>query len=95
MKLLFQHLNNKFESETVCQFWAADLKEMYDWFPQTDILKAVRWALSYISKIFKATSSVAVFYKITKLLRIGKSYVSDESINILFEELFFTQCFFS
>ena len=28
----------------------ADVKEMHDWLPQSDILQAVKWALSYISK---------------------------------------------
>ena len=37
MKLLFLYLNNKFGSETVFHSWAADVKEMYDWLPQSDI----------------------------------------------------------
>ena len=50
MKLLFMQLNNKFGSETVFNTWAADVKEMYDWLPQSDILKAIKWILSYIAK---------------------------------------------
>ena len=50
MKLLFMQLHNKFGSETVFNTWAADVKEMYDWLPQSDILKAVRWILTYIGK---------------------------------------------
>ena len=46
MKLVFQHLNNKFGCETIFHSWAADVKEMRDWIPHTDILKAVKWALS-------------------------------------------------
>ena len=51
MKLLFLQLHNKFDSETTFHSWAADVKEMYDWLPQADILKAVHWILSYISRI--------------------------------------------
>ena len=87
MKLLFLYLNNKFGSETVFHSWAADVKEMYDWLPQSDILRAVKWVLSYISKKYRR-NSVAVFFKETKRSRIGKSYQSDESVNIPFEEIF-------
>ena len=64
MKLLFLYLNNWFGSETVFHSWAADVKEMYDWFPQADILRAVKWALSYVSKNYRR-NSVAVFFKST------------------------------
>ena len=50
MKFLYIYLRNKFGSETVFNSWAADVKEMYDWLPQNDILKAIRWILSYVSK---------------------------------------------
>ena len=87
MKLLFMQLHNKFGSETVFNTWAADVKEMYDWLPQSDILKAVRWILTYIGKKSRR-SSVAVFYKCTKKNRIGKSYQHDESVNIPFEDIY-------
>ena len=60
---------------------------MYDWLPQSDILQAVKWALSYISKKTRRTY-VAVFFKCTKLSRIGKSYGTDDSVNISFEDIF-------
>ena len=49
MKFLYIYLRNKFGSETVFNSWAADVKEMYDWLPQNDILKAIRWILSYVA----------------------------------------------
>ena len=60
MKLLFMQLHNKFSPETVFNLWAADVKEMYDWLPQTDILRAIKWILSYIAKASRRTS-VAVY----------------------------------
>ena len=87
MKLLFLYLNNRVGAETVFHSWAADVKEMYDWLPQSDILKAVKWALSYISKRYRR-NFVAVFFKETRRSRIGKSYQSDESVNIPLEEIF-------
>gem|GEM_PF-1487133 len=87
MKLLFLYLNNRFGSETVFHSWAADVKEMYDWLPQADILRAVKWALSYVSKKYRRTS-VAVFFKSTKQSRIGKSYLTDEAVNISFQDIF-------
>ena len=65
---------------------------MYDWLPQSDILKAVRWILTYIGKKSRR-SSVAVFYKCTKENRIGKSYQHDESVNISFEDIYKTFSF--
>ena len=38
MKLLYLQLHNKFRSETIYHSWAADVKEMYDWLSQADIL---------------------------------------------------------
>ena len=87
MKLLYMQLHNKFGSETVFNSWAADVKEMYDWLPQTDIIKAKNWILSYIAKKSRRTS-VAVFYKCTKRSRIGKSYIPDKAMNISFEDIF-------
>ena len=87
MKLLFLYLNKRFGSETVFHSWAADVKEMYDWLPQADILRAVKWALSYVSKKYRRTS-VAVFFKSTKQSRIGKSYLTDEAVNISFQDIF-------
>jgi len=69
-------LHNKFGSETVFNTWAADVKEMYDWLPQSDILRAIKWILSYIAKKSRR-AHVAVFYKCTKKSRIGKSYQHD------------------
>ena len=48
MKLLFMQLHNKFGSETFFNSSAADVKEMHDWLPQSDILKTVQWMLSYL-----------------------------------------------
>ena len=87
MKFLYIYLRNKFGSETVFNSWAADVKEMYDWLPQNDILKAIRWILSYVSKKSRR-NYVAVFFKCTKQSRIGKSYQRDDSINISFEDIF-------
>ena len=39
-------LHNKFDSE----------KEMYDWLPKSDILKAVKWILMYIGKKSRRSS---------------------------------------
>ena len=60
---------------------------MYDWLPQSDILKAVQWILTYIAKKSRR-SSVAMFYKCTKKNRIGKSYQHDEAVNISFENIY-------
>ena len=87
MKLLFMQLHNKFDSETVFNTWVADVKEIYDWLPQSDILRAIKWILSYIAKTSRR-ASVTVFYKCTKKSRIGKSYQHDESVNISFEDIY-------
>ena len=60
MKHFYMQLHNKFGSKTVFNSWAADVKEMYDWLPQTDIIKAIKWILSYIAKKSQRTS-VALF----------------------------------
>ena len=60
---------------------------MYDWLPQADILRAAKLALSYVSKKYRRTS-VAVFFKSTKQSRIGKSYLTDEVVNISFQDIF-------
>ena len=39
MKVLYLQPHNRFGAETAHHSWAADVKEMYDWLPQQDILK--------------------------------------------------------
>ena len=41
MKLLYLQLNDLFGSESSCIWFAADVKEMYDWLPQNDIINAI------------------------------------------------------
>ena len=45
MKLLYLQLNNAFKSETLFLSMAADVKEMYDWLPQHDVIKTIEWVL--------------------------------------------------
>ena len=47
----------------------------------------VKWVLCYVSKNCWRTS-VAVFFKATKLSRIGKSYITDKATHISFEGIF-------
>ena len=92
MKLLYLQLHNKFRSETVYHSWAADVKEMYDWLPQQDIIKAIEWVLKHVERKSRR-SHVTVFYKETKKNRLGKSYNSDTSITISFQLIFIISCF--
>ena len=39
MKVLYLQPHNRFGAETAHHSWAADVKEMYDWLPQQDIIK--------------------------------------------------------
>ena len=87
MKLLYLQLHNKFRSETVYHSWAADVKEMYDWLPQQDIIKAIEWVLKHVERKSRR-SHVTVFYKETKKNQLGKSYNSDTSITISFKLIF-------
>ena len=41
MKVLYLQPDKRFEAETVHHSWAADVKEMYDWLPQQDIIKVI------------------------------------------------------
>jgi hypothetical protein len=66
---------------------SADVKEMYDWLPQHDIIKAIEWVLKTIEKRSRR-SHVTVFFCETKRNRIGKSYNLDESISISFKLIF-------
>ena len=45
MKLLYLQLNNAFKSETSFLSMAADVKEMYDWLPQHDVIMAIEWVV--------------------------------------------------
>ena len=66
---------------------SADVKEMYDWLPQHDIIKTIEWVLKTIEKRSRR-SHVTVFFRETKRNRIGKSYNLDESISISFKLIF-------
>ena len=48
MKLLYLQLQNRFGPETAYHSWAADVKEMYNWLPQQDIIKAIDWVLKHV-----------------------------------------------
>ena len=72
MKLLFGHFHSCFNAETTFQTWATDVKEMYDSLPYNDILKAVHWALSHVREKSRR-DSVAVFFKCTKKVDLGKA----------------------
>jgi len=87
MKLLYLQLNGAFKSETSFLSMSADVKEMYDWLPQHDIIKAIEWVLKTIEKRSRR-SHVTVFFRETKRNRIGKSYNLDESISISFKLIF-------
>ena len=50
MKLLYLQLNGAFKSETSFLSMSADVKEMYDWLPQHDIIKAIEWVLKPLKK---------------------------------------------
>ena len=52
MKLLYLQLNNMFGSESSYISFAADVKEMYDWLPQNDIINAIEWVLKTVSRYF-------------------------------------------
>ena len=39
MKVLYLQPHNRFGAETAHHSWAADVKEMYDWLLQQDIIK--------------------------------------------------------
>ena len=40
MYVYILQLTNKFWTKTVLNMWVADIKEMYDWLPQSAILKS-------------------------------------------------------
>ena len=65
MKLLYLQLQNRFGPETAYHSWAADVKEMYDWLPQQDIIKAIDWVLKHVQRKARR-SHVTVVYKETK-----------------------------
>ena len=50
MKLLYLQLNNIFGSESSYISLAADVKEMYDWLPQNDIINPKEWVLKTIER---------------------------------------------
>ena len=52
MKLLYLQLNDAFKSETSFLSMSADIdvKEMNDWLPKHDIIKAIEWVLKTIEK---------------------------------------------
>jgi hypothetical protein len=85
--LAFIHLNNAYGSETVLHTWAADVKEMYDWLPQDDIIKAIKWVLDYVKRRYRR-DYVSVNFKSTKSSHLGRSYECDEFVNLSFEMLF-------
>ena len=80
MKLLYLQLNNAFQSETSFLSMAADVKEMYDWLPQHDVIKALEWVLKTVETRSRR-AHVTVFYRSSKLNRLGKSYNSDIKIS--------------
>ena len=76
-----------FKSETSFLSMSADVKEMYDWLPQHDIIKAIEWVLKTIEKRSRR-SHIMVFFCETKRNRIGKSYNLDKLISISFKLIF-------
>jgi len=76
-----------FGSESSFISLAADVKEMYDWLPQDDIVNAIEWVLKTIERKSRR-SHVTIFYKETKRNRLGKSYFVDDSISIPFKTIF-------
>ena len=92
MKLLYLQLQNRFGPETAYHSWAADVKEMYDWLPQQDIIKAIDWVLKHVQRKARR-SHVTVVYKETRKSRLGKSYNSDASVSISFQQIFEVSCF--
>ena len=87
MKLLYLQLNNAFKSETLFLSMAADVKEMYDWLPQHDVIKAIEWVLKTV-EMRSRRAHVTIFYRSSKLNRLGKSYCPDESVSIPFQKKF-------
>ena len=65
---------------------------MYDWLPQQDIIKAIDWVLKHVQRKARR-SHVTVVYKETKKIRLGKSYNSDASVSISFQQIFEVSCF--
>ena len=92
MKLVHLQLHNKFGSVTVYHSWVAHVKEMYNWLPQQDFRKAIKWVLKYVERKPRR-SHVAVFYKKSKKNRLGKSYNTDTLISISFQMIFIISCF--
>ena len=87
MKLLYLQINNAFKSETSFLSMAADVKEMYDWLPQHDVIKAIEWVLKTV-EMRSRRAHVTIFYRSSKLNRLGKSYCPDESVSIPFQKKF-------
>ena len=92
MKLLYLQLNNMFGSESSYISFAADVKEMYDWLPQNDILNAIEWVIKTIERKSRR-SYVTVFCKERKKNRLGKSYYAEDSISFSFKMIFKVSCF--
>ena len=80
MKLLYLQLNNAFQSETSFLSMAADVKEMYDWLPQHDVIKAIECVLKTVETRSRR-AYVTVFSRSSKLNRLGKSYNPDVKIS--------------
>ena len=63
MKLLYLQLQNRFGPETAYHSWAADVKEMYDWLPQQDIIKAIDWVLKHVQRKSRRSHVTVTYIK--------------------------------
>ena len=59
---IYLQLHNKCGSETVYISWGFDVKEMYNWLLQQDIIKAIEWVLKHMERKSRR-SHITVFYK--------------------------------
>ena len=85
--MAFIHLNNAYGSETVLHSWAADVKEMYDWLPQDDIMLSIKWALSRIKQRYWRDHAFVYFLN-SKCSHIGIDGDSVDGVNISFQMIY-------
>ena len=61
MKVLYLQLHNRFGAKTAHHSWAADVKEMYDWLPQQDIIKVSMKEIKSFQTCQKASSISKIY----------------------------------
>ena len=66
---------------------AADVKEMCDWLLQHNVIKAIEWVLKTV-EMRSRRAHVTIFYRSSKLNRLGKSYCPDELVSIPVQKSF-------